>query len=151
MKKYIYLMLAVTFVSVLSACSSYNYYTAAANKTNLSGYRTFAWAPMKRDSGKQWRPLTEIGNGKLQESAKTALLQKGLTINEQNPDLLVGYATVTGRGTKINYYYSTNVRRLLRRLWLRLVPPVRLWLLWLWFPQLRRCLPAPGCHIKKAP
>jgi hypothetical protein len=106
MKKYIYLMLAVTFVSVLSACSSYNYYTAAANKTNLSGYRTFAWAPMKRDSGKQWRPLTEIGNGKLKESAKTALLQKGLTINEQNPDLLVGYATVTGRGTKINYYYS---------------------------------------------
>ena len=106
MKKYIYLMLAVTFVSVLSACSSYNYYTAAANKTNLSGYRTFAWAPMKRDSGKQWRPLTEIGNGKLQESAKTALLQKGLTINEQNPDLLVGYATVTGRGTKINYYYT---------------------------------------------
>nr|WP_294943987.1 DUF4136 domain-containing protein [uncultured Mucilaginibacter sp.] len=106
MKKYIYLMLAVTFVSVLSACSSYNYYTAAANKTNLSSYRTFAWAPMKRDSGKQWRPLTEIGNGKLQEAAKTALLQKGLAINEQNPDLLVGYATVTGRGSKITYYYS---------------------------------------------
>jgi hypothetical protein len=106
MKKNIYLMLAVAFVSALSACSSYNYYTAAANKTNLSSYRTFAWAPMQRDTGKQWRPLTEIGNGKIKEAAKTALLQKGLTINEQNPDLLVGYATATGRGTKITYYYT---------------------------------------------
>ncbi|AMR34380.1 hypothetical protein A0256_24450 [Mucilaginibacter sp. PAMC 26640] len=105
MKKYIYLSLAVAFVSVLSACSSYNYYTAAANKTNLSKYRTFAMAPLRQDSG-QWRPLTEIGNGKLQEAAKTALLQKGLTLDNQNPDLLLGYATVTGRGTKINYYYA---------------------------------------------
>ena len=59
---------------------------------------------MEQSANKQWRPLTEIGNGKLQEAAKTALLQKGLTLDNQNPDLLVGYATVTGRGSKINYY-----------------------------------------------
>lgn len=106
MKKYIHLMLAVSLVSALSACSSYNYYTAAANKTNLSTYKTFAWAPMKQDSNKQWRPLTEIGNGRLQEAAKVALAEKGLTLDQQNPDLLVGYATVTGKGTKFNYYYT---------------------------------------------
>jgi hypothetical protein len=104
MKRYIYLMLAVAFVSALSACSSYNYYTAAANKTNLTPYRTFGWAPIKKNPNKQWRPLDEIGNGKLQEAAKQALTGKGLILSEQNPDLLVSYATVTGRGTKMEYY-----------------------------------------------
>jgi hypothetical protein len=104
MKKYIYLMLTVAFVSVLSACSSYNYYTAAANKTNLNGYHTFAWAAQQNRPHKQWRPLDEIGNGKLQEATKQALISKGLTLEQQNPDLLVRYATVTGRGTKTEFY-----------------------------------------------
>ena len=102
MKKYIQLMLAVMFISILPACSSYNYYTAAANKTNLSSYRTFAWAAPKTNPNKQWRPLNEIGDGKIQQATK--LTQKGLTLEQQNPDLLVSYATVTGRGTKMQYY-----------------------------------------------
>lgn len=104
MRKYIYLMLAAAFVSVLSACSSYNYYTAAANKTNLSNYRTFGWAPINKNPNKQWRPLDEIGNGKLQQAAKIALTEKGLSLDQQNPDLLVSYATVTGKGTKTEFY-----------------------------------------------
>ncbi|RFZ85936.1 DUF4136 domain-containing protein [Mucilaginibacter terrenus] len=104
MRKYIHLMLAVAFVSLLSACSSYNYYTAAANKTNLTQYRTFAWAPLQKNPNKQWRPLDEIGNGKLQQATKEALTQKGLSYNNQSPDLLVAYATVTGRGTKTEFY-----------------------------------------------
>lgn len=104
MRKYIYLMLTVGFVTALSACSSYNYYTAAANKTNLSNYKTFGWAPIKEKKNKQWRPLDEIGNGKLQQATKDGLLQKGLTIDQQNPDLLVSYATVTGKGVKTEFY-----------------------------------------------
>ncbi|OJW13828.1 DUF4136 domain-containing protein [Mucilaginibacter sp. 44-25] len=104
MKRYIYLALIAAFVSVLSACSSYNYYTAAANKTNLSAYRTFALAGPMQSPNKQWRPLDEIGNGKIQEATKQALTAKGLVLSQQNPDLLVRYATVTGRGTKWEYY-----------------------------------------------
>jgi hypothetical protein len=104
MKKYVHLMLAIMFLFALSACSSYNYYTAAANKTDLTQYRTFAWAAQKPNPNKQWRPLDEIGNGKIQEAVKEALIQKGLTLQQQNPDLLVRYATVTGRGTKTEYY-----------------------------------------------
>jgi hypothetical protein len=104
MKRYIHLMLAVAFVSLLSACSSYNYYTAAANKTNLTAYRTFAWAAQQKNPDKQWRPLDEIGSGKVQEATKQALLSKGLTLTQQNPDLLVRYLTVTGRGTKTEFY-----------------------------------------------
>ncbi|TWR24516.1 DUF4136 domain-containing protein [Mucilaginibacter achroorhodeus] len=105
MKKYIYLVLVVAFVSTLSACSSYNYYTAAANKTNLSGYRTFALTGPMQSPNKQWRPLNEIGNGRIQEATKEALIAKGLVPQQQNPDLLVRYATVTGRGTKWETYY----------------------------------------------
>jgi hypothetical protein len=104
MKRYIHLMLAVAFVSALSACSSYNYYTAAANKTNLTAYRTFAFAAPEKNPNKQWRPLDEIGSGKLQQAAKQALTTKGLTLQDQSPDLLVRYATVTGRGTKTEFY-----------------------------------------------
>lgn len=96
-------MLAALFISVLTSCSSYNYYTAAANKTNLSQYKTFAMAPAPQNPNKQWRPLTEIGNGKIQQATENALTAKGLTMSNQNPDLLVTYATVTGRGTKIRY------------------------------------------------
>ncbi|MFD0793508.1 DUF4136 domain-containing protein [Mucilaginibacter litoreus] len=105
MKRYIYLVLAVSFVSVLSACSSYNYYVAAANKTNLSAYKTFAWAAPMKNPNKQWRPLDEIGNGKIQEATRQALTAKGLTLQQENPDLLVRYGTVTGRGTKYEVSY----------------------------------------------
>ncbi|RYU90742.1 DUF4136 domain-containing protein [Mucilaginibacter terrigena] len=104
MRKYIYLTLTVAFVSLLSACSSYNYYTAAANKTNLTAYRTFAWAAQKKNPNKQWRPLDEIGSGKVQEATRQALVNKGLRLENQNPDLLVRYLTVTGRGTKTEFY-----------------------------------------------
>ncbi|MES2267363.1 MAG: DUF4136 domain-containing protein [Bacteroidota bacterium] len=104
MKKYIYLTLTVAFVSLLSACSSYNYYTAAQNKTNLSSYKTFAWAAQQKNPNKQWRPLDEIGNGKVQEATRQALVSKGLTLENQNPDLLVRYLTVTGRGSKTEFY-----------------------------------------------
>jgi hypothetical protein len=45
MKKLMYLAGMVLMLSGLSACTTYNYYTAAINKTNLSNYHTFAWMP----------------------------------------------------------------------------------------------------------
>ncbi len=104
MKKNIYLMLTAAVVSLLSACSSYNYYTAAQNKTNLSTYKTFAWAAQQTNPNKQWRPLNEIGSGKVQEATRQALVGKGLVLQNQNPDLLVRYLTVSGRGTKTEFY-----------------------------------------------
>ena len=53
MKRLIYLALTVLMISGLSACNSYNYYTAAINKTNLSSYHTFAWMPPAGKSDKQ--------------------------------------------------------------------------------------------------
>ena len=43
MKTPSFLLLGFLIISGLSACSSYNYYTAGLNKTNMSQYRSFAW------------------------------------------------------------------------------------------------------------
>lgn len=92
-------------VATLSACSSYNYYTAARNKTDLSAYRTFAWLPPATMTNKAGAVVKkEVADEKVKDAAISALENKGLKFQENNPDLLVSYTTVTGRGMKTEFY-----------------------------------------------
>jgi hypothetical protein len=100
MKRSIYLVLMVLILSGLSACTSYNYYTAAINKTNLTSYHTFAWMPPA--SGK--KANNDVADAKIKESATTALIGKGLRLSQRNPDLVVSYTTIVGQGSRTNYY-----------------------------------------------
>ncbi|HVW94583.1 MAG TPA: DUF4136 domain-containing protein [Mucilaginibacter sp.] len=103
MKRSIYLALTALMISGLSACTSYNYYTAAINKTNLSAYRTFAWMPPP--SGKQQRAmLNNEADAKIKDAATSALVMKGLKLDQREPDLIVSYTTTVGRGARTNYY-----------------------------------------------
>ncbi|WPU96581.1 DUF4136 domain-containing protein [Mucilaginibacter sabulilitoris] len=104
MKRAIYTGLVVMLVSALSACSSYNYYTAARNKTDLSSYRTFAWLPPETSNRAGGVVKKEIADERVKETAISALQKKGLRLQENNPDLLVSYSTVTGRGMKTEFY-----------------------------------------------
>lgn len=104
MKRAIYTGLAILLVSALSACSSYNYYTAARNKTDLSAYRTFAWLPPETSHKAGGVVKKEIADEKVKDAAIAALQTKGLKLQENNPDLLVSYSTVTGRGMKTEFY-----------------------------------------------
>src|SRR5882757_3942091 len=104
MKKTIYTGLVLLLVSALSACSSYNYYTAARNKTDLSSYRTFAWLPPEASNKAGGVVKKEIADEKVKAAAISALQTKGLRLQESNPDLLVSYSTVTGRGVKTEFY-----------------------------------------------
>ena len=45
MKTPLNLLMVLLIVIGLSSCSSYNYYTAGLNKTNMNQYRSFAWMP----------------------------------------------------------------------------------------------------------
>ena len=102
MKRFIYLGL-ITVASCLSACSSYNYYTAAINKTNLSNYHTFAWMPPAGSSNnKQANNMADV---KIKDAATAALVSKGLRLSQTQPDLVVSYSRQVGIGTK-TYYYS---------------------------------------------
>jgi Domain of unknown function (DUF4136) len=102
MKRSIYLALTALMISALSACSSYDYYTAAINKTNLSSYHTFAWMP-PADNGAKKMANSEA-DAKIRDAATAALSAKGLRLSQRNPDLVVSYTTSVGRGARTNYY-----------------------------------------------
>ena len=105
MKKTINTGLVLLLVAALSACSSYNYYTAPRNKTDLSAYRTFAWLPPATMTNKAGAVVKkEVADERVKDAAISALENKGLKFQENNPDLLVSYTTVTGRGMKTEFY-----------------------------------------------
>jgi hypothetical protein len=104
MKRSIYILLAVVMLSGLSACTSYNYYTAAINKTNLSNYHTFAWMQNANNDDKRMNDNVAVADAKIRDAATIALEQKGLRLSQDHPDLVVSYMTKVGLGTKTNYY-----------------------------------------------
>jgi hypothetical protein len=102
MRRSIFAALALSFVVSLSACTSYNYYVAGLNRTNLSQYRTFAWMPAGRNSDKVNTSL--VADAKIKDAATSSLVNKGLTLNQRDPDLIVSYSSVVGTGTRTYYY-----------------------------------------------
>ncbi|TWJ00093.1 uncharacterized protein DUF4136 [Mucilaginibacter frigoritolerans] len=103
MKRSIYLAITFLIISGLSACTSYDYYTAAINKTNMSGYHTFAWMPQGNKDDKKIDGSV-VADAKIKDAATTQLVSKGLRLSQKNPDLVVNYTTIVGRGTRTNYY-----------------------------------------------
>jgi hypothetical protein len=101
MKKLVFLAATVLLLSGLSACTSYNYYQAAINKTNMSGYHTFAWMPPARSANKT---LGEAADMRVKEATTNALVAKGMQINQQHPDLVVNYTRIVGKGSYTTYY-----------------------------------------------
>jgi hypothetical protein len=105
MKKLMYPLLVMFIISAFSACTSYNYYTAGLNKTNMSGYHSFAWMPMTNHGNKAAKSNDEA-DARIKDAATNALEAKGLTLQAKHPDLIVVYTTTVGRGTRTNYYSS---------------------------------------------
>jgi len=109
MKTSLYLVL-VSFIAIsLSACSSYNYYTAGLNKTNMSGYHSFAWLPPQGKINNS--PAGNVADLKIKDAAVASLSSKGLRVQTNNPDLLATYTATVGTGSKTIYtptYYGTG-------------------------------------------
>jgi hypothetical protein len=101
-KKLIYITLAALTLSGLSACTSYNYYTAAINKTNLSSYHTFAWMPPENTSTNAIN--NNVADAKIKDATTSSLVSKGLRLSQRNPDLIVTYTLKVGRGARTEYY-----------------------------------------------
>jgi hypothetical protein len=94
---------AVAFSTLfLSACTTYNYYTAAINKSNLTAYHTFAWMPQANNGGKPYN--SDMADVKIKDGVTQSLVSKGLQINQKNPDLIVNYTLKVGQGSRTNYY-----------------------------------------------
>ncbi|WP_158825161.1 DUF4136 domain-containing protein [Mucilaginibacter lacusdianchii] len=119
-----YIGLVLLCLSVLSACSTgYRYYKAGNSFISVNRYKTFAWAPTlptrKPDSIVSTQKalgarLDYLNNSKYFKSPQAveqirtatvaALRTKGLTVDENNPDLLVRFTTLVDRGTRRSYY-----------------------------------------------
>jgi len=102
MKRSIYLALIVLTLVGLSACDSYNYYTAGLNRTNMSGYHTFAWMPT--GPARKGMKNNDEADAKIKDAATNALQAKGLSLQTHHPDLVVVYTATVGRGTRTDYY-----------------------------------------------
>jgi len=102
MKKLIYWGSFLLILSGLSACeTSYNYYQAGLNKTNMSGYHSFAWMPMNATGTKGGSQVADVT---IKDAATQSLSAKGLSLQQRNPDLLVSYSTMVGTATRTYYY-----------------------------------------------
>ena len=104
MKRLIYSGLVILLIFGLSACGGYNYYTAGLNTTNMGKYRTFAWMPMDNAANKNAGAASAVADSKIKDATTTALQTKGFRLSQGNPDLIVTYSSMVGRGTKTNYY-----------------------------------------------
>jgi hypothetical protein len=110
MKTLFYRALLLFAIAALSACSSYNYYTAGLNKTDMSGYHSFAWLPAqgKKSGSSSVNPAVDL---KIKDAAVASLSSKGLRLQNNNPDLLVTYTAKIGQGSRTVYaptYYGSG-------------------------------------------
>ncbi len=89
-------------ISGLSACTSYDYYTAAINKTHMGGYHTFAWMPPSKTGDNKM--MGDMADVKIKDAATSSLVGKGLQLSPRHPDLVVNYSRIVGTGTYTSYY-----------------------------------------------
>ena len=106
MKKIIYLGVVALIISGLSSCTTYNYYQAGLNRTNLSNYRTFAWMPTGGSANKAGNNNNMVADGKIKDAATASLVEKGLRFQQNEPDLIISYSRQVGRGTR--QVYASN-------------------------------------------
>jgi hypothetical protein len=106
MKRIIYLGLIALIISGLSSCTTYNYFEAGLNRTNLSNYRTFAWMPTGGSANKAGNNTNMVADAKIKDAATAALVEKGLRLQQNDPDLIISYSRQVGRGTR--QVYASN-------------------------------------------
>lgn len=110
MKKLIFMLFATSIV--FSACSSYNYYAVSNKPLSSQHYRTYAWIPEDQSKTTSFYN-NDVATDKIVDAASKELDKKGLTLNNQNPDILVRYTAVVNKEVR-NYndpvYYNPPAR-----------------------------------------
>lgn len=82
----------------LSACSSYNYY-AVSNKKLTPAYKSFAWLPEGKSKASKVYD-NDVATDRIVEATSSALEQRGFTLDQKNPDLLIKYTASVNTSTK---------------------------------------------------
>jgi len=90
------MMLAL--VMVLSACSSYNYYSVSNKKLN-EHYRTYAWLPESKSKSSSVYD-NDIAADRIVQAVSEQLDSRGFKLNNRKPDVLLRYTAVVNKETK---------------------------------------------------
>ena len=85
MRKQFFILLALALG--LSACSPYNYY-AVSNKKINNNYKSFAWLPEEKSKATKVYD-NDVATDRIIEATSSALGNRGLTLDNKNPDLLI--------------------------------------------------------------
>ena len=97
MKKLLLLLLVTS--TILSACSSYNYYAVGSKKADVSKYHTYAWVPgneLKADGYYE----NSVAEERIIESANQVLSNRGMQLDTKKPDLLIRYTAMVKDKTR---------------------------------------------------
>ncbi len=89
MKKLMNGSLLILTVFLLTACSSYTYYSVGSG-ANVGKYRTFAWLPPINNTKNPYYD-NDVADQKIKDQATADLETKGLRLKSSTPDLLVRY------------------------------------------------------------
>jgi len=87
MKKMIYGGLLVFAVLLITACSSYQYYSVGSS-SKVGRYSTFAWLPPVNNTKNPYFN-NDLADEKIKDQATADLESKGLHLKAKRPDLLV--------------------------------------------------------------
>jgi hypothetical protein len=101
---------------ILSACSSYNFYTVSNDKVDLSKYQTYAWVPSNESKTSNYYE-NDIAEDKIISAVNSELNARGFQVNNRKPDLLIRYtAVVDNKSRVINdpVYYQPPARYIAR-------------------------------------
>ena len=84
---------------ILSACSSYDFYSVNSSKADISKYRSYAWIRGNESKLEDYYD-SDIAEDKIIESANAALESKGLKLDNRRPELLIRYTAVVDSRSK---------------------------------------------------
>lgn len=94
-----------TMAIVFSACSTYNYYAVSNQSLVSQNYRTYAWIPEGQSKSTSIYN-NDVATDRIVDAASKELNNRGLKLDNKDPDLLVRYMAVVRNEVK---YYNEPV------------------------------------------
>jgi hypothetical protein len=110
MRKLVLLLVFTTLI--LSACSSYKFYSINNGKVDVSRYQTYAWVPSGESKASKYYQ-NDIAEDKIISAVNAELDARGFKVDNRKPDVLVRYtAVVDNKSRVINdpVYYQAPAR-----------------------------------------
>ena len=110
MRKLVFSLMLTTLI--LSACSSYNFYSVSNEKVDVSKYQTYAWVPSEESKTSNYYK-NDIAEDKIINAVNTELNARGFKVDSRKPDLLIRYTAVVDNKSRVidePVYYQPMAR-----------------------------------------